>query len=121
MRDIGSRIGRYRLTRYARPSHRRPPWLGWLLAALALWLVWATAVSDHSLFRIWSLRRERAATEKALADAQREQARLDAEAGGPQAKRLMAERRLREESGMAKPGEIVYRIRGDAADSARTR
>ena len=121
MRDIGSRIGRYRLTRYARGPGGRPRWIPWALAALALWTLWATAVSDHSLYRIWRLRRERAETQVELDRVRHDDAALETQLDGPGARRRIAEKRLREESGMAKPGEIVYRIRGDAADSSGRR
>ena len=119
MRDIGSRIGRYRLTRYARRRGVRG--VTWILVGLGLWLLWAVAISDHSLLRIWRLRRERSTAQHDLADVRREHARIEAELERPGARRKLAERRLREESGMARPGEIVYRIRGDAADTTRRR
>ena len=51
MRDIGRRIQRYRLSRYAPPRgpvRRRLKWL-WLLGAG--WLTWIGVVSDHSLLQ----------------------------------------------------------------------
>lgn len=117
MRDIGSRIGRYRLKRYAAPRGSKPGWLRWAMIGLAMWLLWAAAVSDHSLYRIWRLHREQDSARTELGRAQRDFARLEAQDGSPRARRALAERRLREESGMAKPGEIIYRIRRDVPDS----
>ena len=117
MRDIGVRIRRYRLGRYApagEPLGRRLRWL-WVIAAL--WLAWAGLLSDHSLFRIWRLDRENAEARRELERLRTEVARLDAELRDPEAGRLRAERWLRERDGMAKPGEIVYRIQPRGADT----
>jgi len=121
MRDIGSRIGRYRLRRYAPARRLNPSWLRWGMIGLGMWLLWAAAVSDHSLYRIWRLSREQKASRAELGRVQREYARLEAQDESPRAKRELAERRLREESGMAKPGEIIYRIRRDVPDSTTRR
>jgi len=43
--------------------------------------------------------------------------RLDADARDPAAERLRAERQLREQHGMAKPGEIIYMIQPRGADT----
>ena len=118
MRDIGDRIRRYRLSRYAPPQdpvRRRLRW-AWLLGGL--WLAWVGAVSDHSLWRIWRLSRENAATRRQLDDAQREIARLDAFLNDPRARALKSEEKLRGD-GMARPGERIYRIEGAPGDSAR--
>jgi cell division protein FtsB len=112
MRDIGSRIQRYRLSRYAAPVdvvRRRLRW-GWLLGAL--WLLWVGLISDHSLLRIWSLGRENGRVKAQLASARDEIDRLDTQLKDPAASRRLAEHELREKSGMARPNEIVYRIRG---------
>jgi cell division protein FtsB len=116
MRDIGRRIRRYRLTRYAVPggAARRPP--GWVWIAMALWLAWVGFLSDHSLYRIWRMGAENARTRRELAQARREIDRLDREARDPKARLRDAERALRRE-GFARPGEIIYRIDGGRADS----
>ena len=111
MGNIDSRLRRYRLSRYAPPPDpfRRGLRLGWV--GLGLWLVWIAVLSDHSLWRIWQLRHERVQAEQDLQRTQAEVARLDAELNNPATQRELAERGLREKTGMARPGEIVYRIR----------
>ena len=115
MRDIGSRIERYRLSRYAMPEdpvRRRLRWF-WLLPAL--WLVWVGFVSEHSFLRLGQLARERARTAADLRRVKAEIARLDVMVHDPDARRDLAEHALREKAGMAQPGEIIYRIRTDEA------
>ena len=119
MGDIDSRLRRHRLSRYATPEGplRRGMKLGWV--GLALWLAWIGFLSDHSLWRIWRLSRETAHAEQELERTRQTVQRLDAELTDPDAQRDAAERTLRERTGMARPGEIIYRIRGNArADSS---
>ena len=66
-----------------------------------------------------ALRQENQRTHAQLQTAQAELERLDGELKDPQALRALAERLLREKSGMARPGEIVYRIQ--SRDSMETR
>ena len=118
MGDIDSRLRRHRLSRYAAPDDplRRGLRLGWV--ALGLWLVWIGFLSDHSLWRIWRLTRETARSESDLERTRQTVDRLDAELKNPVTQRELAERALRERTGMARPGEIVYRIReGSRPDS----
>jgi cell division protein FtsB len=89
----------------------------WIWAGLALWLLWAGLVSDHSFYRIWRLGRENERYQLELERVRHEIDRLEAELRSPQAMRERAERQLREENGMAKPGEIIYRIFGGPRDS----
>lgn len=120
MRDIGSRLRRYRLSRYAPPGDPLRKGLRWGWVALGLWLVWIGVLSDHSLWRIWNLSRESARAERELQSTRAAVERLDAELTNPETQRELAERALRERTGMARPGEIVYRIRGGAhGDSTR--
>jgi cell division protein FtsB len=117
MRDIGQRINRYRLSRYAAPEDRvlrRLRWF-WLIGAVAV--LWIALVGDHSLWRIWTLSRENAKVQRQLAAAHAELGRLDDQVRSPEASRELAEKELREKNGMARPGEIIYRIRGESADS----
>jgi cell division protein FtsB len=117
MRDISSRLNRYRLSRYAPPVdpvRRRLRW-AWVLGAL--WLAWIGLVSDHSLLRIWLLGRDNARARTELERVRAETAQLDAQVKDPRASRELAEHALRERNGMARPGEIVYRIRSMSPDS----
>jgi cell division protein FtsB len=119
MRDIGNRIGRYRLGRYAPPVNPRTRRLRWLLAGLLVWLAWASFGSEHSFYRVWRLQREDARAQREFDRLRAEQERLDAQSDSPEARRTLAERMLRENSGMARPGEIVYRIKGAIPDTSR--
>jgi cell division protein FtsB len=114
MRDIGTRIQRYRLSRYALPEDRVRRGLRWAWLAGALWLVWIGFVSEHNLLRLRQLSRERQRSEASLQQLNGEITRLSAQHRDPAAQRLLAEHALREQSGMAKPGEIIYQIRPGA-------
>ncbi len=114
MRDISIRIQRYRLSRYAAPrdqGHRRLRWI-WVIGGL--WLVWAGFVSDHSFLRLWQLSGENGRSAAMLRRLEGEIARRNAEVTDPDEQRSLAEHALREKNGMAKPGEIIYRVRRDA-------
>lgn len=111
MRNIGTRIQRYRLSRYAAPEDRLRRGLRWAWLVGALWLVWVGFVSEHNFVRLQQLSREGRRSEAELQRLNGEVARLDAQQSDPAAQRLLAEHALRERSGMARPGEIVYQIR----------
>jgi len=115
MRDIGTRIQRYRLSRYAAPERPTRRGLRWFWLAAALWLVWAGFVSEHNFVRLGRLARERWRSNEELARTRAQVAALDARLRDPAAQRDLAEHALREKAGMAKPGEIVYHIRSGAA------
>jgi cell division protein FtsB len=117
MQDIGNRIRRYRLSRYAAPSDPVRRRLRWILPALLTWLLWTGFISDHSFYRLWQLERENARAQVEQRRVGEETRRLEVELKNPEALRNLAERTLREKDGMAKPGEIVYRIKGAAADT----
>lgn len=119
MGDIGSRIRRYRLSRYARPESPLRHRMGWVWLALLAWVLWAGVVSDHSFLQLWRLGQERARAERDLERARLEIEQLETDARDPDARRTAAERSLRERSGMARPGEIVYRIQQASPDSSR--
>jgi cell division protein FtsB len=116
MRDIGTRIQRYRLSRYAPPEDRVRLGLRWAWLAGALWLVWIGFVSEHNLMRLRQLADERQRSEARLQRLNSEVARLDAQRSDPAAQRALAEHALREKSGMARPGEIIYQIRPEAPE-----
>ena len=107
MRDIGRRIGRYRLSRYAPPVDRVRRSLRWAWWLGALWLVWIGVISDHSLLRIWRLYSANRTAQRTLESSDRE---LDAIAATLRHPELMVEREARVTYGMAKPGERIYRV-----------
>ena len=109
MRDISNRIQHYRLSRYAMPEDRVGRRLRWIWLGVGLWLVWIGFVSDHNLYRLYQLGREAAHEKAELARVNAEAARLDAQVTDPSAKRRLAESEARK-NGMARPGEIIYRI-----------
>jgi hypothetical protein len=109
MRDIGTRIKRYRLSRYAPPVDKLRRGLRWAWVAVGLWLVWVTALSDHSFYRLWQLGRESARNDAELRRLTQDLGSLDRETSDPRLRKRRAEAILRE-SGMARKGEIVYRI-----------
>ena len=111
MRDIGTRIQRYRLSRYAPPVDRVRRRLRWAWAVGALWLVWVGFVSDHNFYRIWRLSREDQADRSEIARLGTQSDQLEREASDPRLRRRAAEAYLREQAGMARPGEIVYQRR----------
>jgi len=114
MRDIGNRIRRYRLSRYAAPSdpiRRRLHW-AWLVALA--WCAWVGLLSDHSFFRLWRLRQEEHRTQAEVVRTRAEIRAIEQDAHDPRSKLERAERELRS-AGMARPGEIIYRMSG--ADS----
>jgi cell division protein FtsB len=117
MRDIESRLQRYRLARYAPPGSSLPTWIRWVWVLIGLWGLWALAFSGHSAWRLWRLERDNERARIELERTQDELARLESGMRDPQAVRDMAEHLLREKTGMARPGEIVYRVRGAPADS----
>ncbi len=110
MRDIGHRLSRYRLSRYALPDDPVQRRMRWAWLALIGWLVWVGVLSDHSFLRLWKLSIENGRTHHQLANASAEANRLDAQTKDRKAFRDLGERRLRED-GMARPDEIIYRVR----------
>ena len=111
MRDIGVRIQRYRLSRYAPPIDRIRRRLRWAWVIGALWLVWVGFLSDHNCYRIWQLSREERLNRQEIARLAAESGRLDHEASDPKLRRKAAEAYLRERAGMARRDEIVYQRR----------
>ena len=117
-RDITGRIlGRPLRSPFA-PGGGTPPsrWL-WLLPIA--WLLWIGVISDHSLWRIARLKHELTATHADLQRLRRETARLDARLRDPAERSEQAEEALRAQ-GMARPGEIIYRLGTGRPDSARS-
>lgn len=117
MRDISRRLKHYRLSRYATPESPVRRHLHWIWLAVLAWFAWAGFISDHSMYRIWRLERESSRTTHDLVAARHEREQLEADSRDPEARRLHVERVLREENGMAGPGEIIYQVRPVPPDS----
>ncbi len=118
MRDIGQRIQRYRLARYA-PARRRIP-LTWAGVALGAWALWAGLVSNHSFYHLWRLERAGAIERADLEQVRGQLKQLDRQTRDPRVRLADAERHLREDAGWSRPNEIIYRIDdGGPGDSKR--
>jgi cell division protein FtsB len=110
MRDIGQRIQRYRLSRFAPPEEHKHSKLRWVWLAMALWLAWVGVLSDHNFYRLWRLGRERAHAQAELVRTRVQIADLEGELKSPDSRRWRAEKTAREQHGWARPGEIIYRV-----------
>lgn len=117
MRDIGRRIQRYRLTRYAPPESALRRRIRWVWVGLGAWLLWAGVVSDHSFYQLWRIERENRAARRQLEEVRAQIQALERESRDPRAREERAERILREKNGMARRGEIIYRIHEPGPDS----
>ena len=117
MRDIGNRIARHRLTRYAAPHDPVPRRLKWFWPLLALWLLWVGLLSEHSFYRLWRLEQEQRRTTGEVERARADVREMERDRDDPRATRFRAEAEVRG-AGMARPGEYVYRV-PDTADSTR--
>ena len=95
------------------PSRRLWWWVGGFL-----WLAWIALLSDHSLWRIFRLKQELRAANVEIAQIEGATRKLDAQMSDPHARAEQSEEILRKQ-GMARPGEIVYRLGGDADSSRR--
>jgi hypothetical protein len=117
MRDIGHRIERHRLKRYAVPHDAVRRRLKWFWPLLGAWLLWVGLLSDHSFYRLWRLGQEHQRTRAEIERARGEIRAVERERDDPAARRERAEAEVRG-AGMARPGEYVYRV-PDASDSTR--
>jgi cell division protein FtsB len=119
MRDIGRRIRRYRLSRYAPPESPIRRRIHWIWVGLGAWLLWAGVVSDHSFYQLWRIERENRSARRQLDEVKAQIQALERESNDPRAREERAERILREKDGMARRGEIIYRIHEPVPDSLR--
>lgn len=95
----------------------RSRWL-WLLPIA--WLLWVGVISDHSFWRIYRLRHDLVAARAEMQRVRGETSKLEARLHDPAERSEHAEQMLREQ-GMARPGEMIYRLGGTSTDSAKTR
>ncbi len=121
-RDITGRVlGRSITSPFAPPEHPLRRRLGWVVLGVIAWALYAGVFSDHSVLRIARMRAELAASQRELARVKSEGGSLESQLDDPKARQQHAEAMLREEHGMAKPGEIVYRFRDGRPDSSAAR
>ena len=108
MRDIGRRIQRYRLSRYAQAERRRIP--KWVWLALGAWILWAGLASDHSFVQLLRVERLSHHERDRLSETQASLANANELARSPEARKREAEKRLREDEGWSRTDEIIFRI-----------
>ncbi|MEP7027489.1 MAG: hypothetical protein ABI960_02730 [Candidatus Eisenbacteria bacterium] len=112
MRDIGIRIQRYKLSRYAPPRTLSERARLWLTLGLAGWMIWALFLSDHSAVRMMGLAHRQSSTVAQLASTEKSVRRLELDlksADDP----AVAERILHDRHNFARPGEMLYVIQAD--------
>ena len=117
MRDIGQRIQRYRLTRFGPRNASLLRRLAWVWPILGLWGIYVLFLGEHSLIRIWRLSQENQRMRAELVSTQKELGRIEGRMNDPRVMRDRAEHMLRERSGFARKGEIIYRIPESKPDS----
>lgn len=109
-RDITKRVlGRPLRSPFA-PGGGDPTRGRWIVAGVALWLLWVTVISEHSLWRIVQLKRELVQANRELGRVTAETEAIQASLEDPITRREQAERVLRTEQGWSRPGEIIYRV-----------
>ena len=111
MEDIASRIKRHRLVRYRRPEPRNRKTLVRLaLIALCVWLAYQVVASEHGLVKMAQTKSElkRLDTEAALL--LKDKGTLSETAKLYQNNPFLLEKALRDELGMVRQGELVYRF-----------
>ncbi|KPJ59276.1 MAG: hypothetical protein AMJ46_11955 [Latescibacteria bacterium DG_63] len=114
MRDVAGRIKKYRLVRYRRPEPKaRRTLLRILLIALSVWLAYQVIASEHGLIKISRTKSEISELDREAASLVKEKEELDETAERNENNPYLVEKALRDELGMAKEDEIVYRFEDD--------
>ena len=106
-------------SRYGAPAGGGVPRWVWLL--VGGWLLYVGVFSEHSFYRIARLRREIQQANAEIRRVEHESEQLNEQVNDPEARRFRAEEIARTQHGWAAPGEIVYRFREGALDTARAR
>ena len=95
---------RYRFSGFFRPR------LGRITAGLiAVWLLWVLLAGDTSIIELWKLKRENADIRARIAELEKRLDIIDAEEQNLQDPEYL-EKMAREQYGMIRDGERVYRI-----------
>ncbi len=111
MRDVAARIKRYRLARYRtdEPKARRAL-MRLLLVALCVWLAYQVIASDHGLIKISStkmqMRQLAQEEQQLLAEKKNLNETLKLYQNNP----FLLEKALRDQMGLVRDGERVYRF-----------
>jgi cell division protein FtsB len=93
----------------------------WVFVVGALYLAYALAFSESSLWHIAQLKREIAMAKADTRHLKEETARIGAKVKDPEERRFHAEEVARTQHGWAAPGELVYRFRDGKAQVDSTR
>jgi len=94
----------------------------YLLVPLALGAVglWAFLDDENGIRRYLELRRELARSEQRIEERKAEVARLKSQAEALRTDPIAIEAAIREDLGLAKPGEVVVRIPGEGVGAGET-
>jgi cell division protein FtsB len=112
MESSASRIKRHRLLKYRRPEPKgRRTLVRIALVAVCLWLAYQVVASEHGLIKMAQSEFKRLNSEAALLV--REKAKLSETARLYQNNPFLLEKALRDELGLVKEGERVYRFQDE--------
>jgi len=111
MEDIASRIKRHRLVRYRRPEPRgRKLLIRIALLALCIWLAYQVVASEHGLVKMTQAKSELKRLDSEAALLVGEKAKLSETAKLYQNNPFLLEKALRDQLGMTRENELVYRF-----------
>ncbi len=99
---------------YLNPLRWRKSFLGLILGSFLL--IWFTFIDTYSLKTRWQLKQRQAELEKRTEELNLEAARLQKEIEHLEKDPALLEKIAREEYGMRKPGETVYKIQRESSD-----
>jgi cell division protein FtsB len=111
MEDIASRIKRHKLVRYRRPEPKgRKVLVRIALLTLCIWLAYQVVASEHGLVKMTQAKSELKRLDSEAALLVREKAKLSETAKLYQNNPFLLEKALRDQLGMARESELVYRF-----------
>ncbi len=111
MENIASRIKQHRLVRYRKPEPRgRRNLIRLALIALCIWLAYQVVASEHGLVKMAQTRSELRRLDAESAFLLKEKSKLSQTAKLYQNNPFLLEKALRDELGMVRQNELVYRF-----------
>jgi len=111
MENIASRIKQHRLVRYRKPEPRgRRNLIRLALIALCIWLAYQVVASEHGLVKMAQTKSELRRLDAESALLLREKSKLSQTAKLYQNNPFLLEKALRDELGMVRQNELVYRF-----------
>ena len=109
MRNAGVRVTREKLLRFTKPEPQKGLWVRRLaVVGVAAWVGWVLFFSDHSLYKLLNMQKEKVTLDRKYQRTEAELARARQELPGPNPTVAEKERLLREVHVYAREGEIVY-------------